>query len=50
MTIDEYKKTLVTVVENMEREHGCEVRSVTIEANTYIIDSVQKSFNIEIEM
>ena len=50
MTIEEYKKKLISVVENMEIEHGCKVRAVTIEANIYSTASGLKSFNVEIEM
>ena len=50
MTIDEYKQKLISVVENMEREHGCEVSSVTIEANIYSETSGLKLYNVNIEM
>ena len=47
MTIDEYKKKLISVVENMAREHGCEVNWVHI-GSTIRSENGMKIFRVEI--
>ena len=50
MTIEEYKKQLISVVQNMEREHGCDINSVSISANLFSESSGLKVFRVEIDM
>lgn len=49
MKIDEYKQKLISVVENMEQEHGCDIEAVKITARrTFPYGS--KIFEVDIEM
>ena len=50
MTIEEYKKKLVSVVENMECEHGCDIVRINIGSTFVNIGTKVKKFNVEIEM
>ena len=46
MTIDEYKKKLISVVEEMEKEHGFDVESVLIQVHSFSSDRSIKNFNV----
>ena len=35
MAIDDYKKKLIAIVEEMQKEHGCVVESVNIERKLF---------------
>ena len=48
MTIEEYKKKLIDIVEEMEKEHGMDVTSVLIEACIQSINPGYKWFEVKI--
>ena len=48
MTIEEYKKKLVSIVQDMENEHGFDVESVLIQNHSYSRDLGVKKFDVEI--
>lgn len=53
MSIDEYKNSLITILENMEKEHGCIVKSVAITKevfNGWPCSYTGKRFHVEIEL
>lgn len=48
MTIEEYKKKLIDIVEEMEKEHGMDVTSVQIEISIKSITHGYKCFEVKI--
>jgi hypothetical protein len=51
MTIEEYKEKLVSIVKDMETEHGCRINRVCISGYPRTVCEIEKrEYNIEIEM
>lgn len=48
MTIEEYKKKLIDIVEEMDKEHGMDVTSVLIEMSIKTITTGYKLFEVKI--
>lgn len=50
MTIEEYKKQLTSIVEEMEEEHGCDITRLVITVGIRSEFNGVKTFKVNIEM